>query len=67
MSEADWEKLIPKPQTRFVQVICSECGNRQIVFDSAKIKVKCNVCGSILAYPTGGRAKLTAKVDRVYD
>ena len=67
MSEADWERLIPKPSSKFLLVVCNECGNKQIVFDSAKIRVKCNVCGSILATPTGGRARITAKVERIYD
>ncbi|MEM1944995.1 MAG: 30S ribosomal protein S27e [Nitrososphaerota archaeon] len=67
MSEVSWEKLIPKPSSRFLQVVCNECSNRQIVYDSAKIQIKCNVCGSVLAYPRGGKAHIVAKVERVYD
>jgi len=67
MSETEWSKLIPKPTSKFLLLICSECSNQQIVFDSAKTQVKCNVCGAVLAYPSGGKAVLTGKVVEVYD
>lgn len=60
--EVDWEKLIPKPKSRFVFVECVECGHKQVIFDSAKIEVKCQVCGSTLALPRGGKAKITGKI-----
>ncbi len=65
--ERKLERLIPKPRSRFIQVICNECGNRQIVFDSAKIEVKCNVCGAVLCKPSGGKAILLAKRERVLE
>jgi len=50
--------LIPQPKSKFVRVRCPECGNEQIIFDHAKIYVKCIVCGTILAEPTGGKARI---------
>ncbi|MDJ0269878.1 MAG: 30S ribosomal protein S27e [Aigarchaeota archaeon] len=58
---------MPKPTSKFLVVICNECNNRQIVFDSAKIQVKCNVCGAVLAQPSGGKAIITGKVVEAYD
>jgi len=62
-----WEKYIPTPRSRFVQVICNECGNKQVIFDSAKTVVKCLVCGAVLAEPTGGKAHIIAKKERVLE
>jgi len=60
--EVDWERLIPKPRSRFLLVQCNECGHRQIVFDNAKIEVKCQVCSATLAIPKGGKAKILGRV-----
>lgn len=60
--EVDWERLIPKPRSRFLLVQCNECGHRQIVFDNAKIEVKCHVCSATLAVPKGGKAKILGRV-----
>ncbi|MEM2632723.1 MAG: 30S ribosomal protein S27e, partial [Nitrososphaerota archaeon] len=46
MSEVDWKKIIPRPKSRFLLVACQECNNEQIVFDSAKTKVTCRICGT---------------------
>jgi small subunit ribosomal protein S27e len=62
-----WEGLIPRPRSKFIQVICNECGNRQVVFDHAKIVVKCLVCGAVLARPAGGKAVILAKKERVLE
>ncbi|MEM2454407.1 MAG: 30S ribosomal protein S27e [Candidatus Bathyarchaeia archaeon] len=53
-----WEKIIPKPRSNFIQVKCPECGNEQITFSHATITVRCNICGSVLAEPTGGKADI---------
>ena len=50
---------------RFVKVRCSKCANEQIVFGKASSKVKCLICDSILAEPSGGKAKIKAKVIEV--
>lgn len=60
--EVSWEKLIPKPRSRFLLVQCNECGHRQIVFDHAKIEVKCQVCGATLAVPKGGKCKILGRI-----
>jgi small subunit ribosomal protein S27e len=46
----------------FVKVKCEKCKNEQIIFEKAASAVKCLVCGEALAEPTGGKAKISAKV-----
>jgi len=29
---SEWEKLVPKPRSKFLRVKCPECGNEQIIF-----------------------------------
>lgn len=59
-------ELIPKPKSKFLEVICPKCKNEQIIFNKASRKVTCLVCGNVLAEPTGGIAKIKAKIVKVY-
>lgn len=52
---------IPKPNSKFVKVKCSGCGNEQVIFDSANRDVKCLACNKVLAESRGGKVKLKAK------
>lgn len=47
---------------RFVKVRCSKCKNEQIIFGKSSSAVKCLICGSILAEPVGGKAKIKARI-----
>lgn len=58
-------ELIPKPKSKFLKVICPKCKNEQIIFNKASTKVKCLVCGNILAEPTGGMDVIKAKIVKV--
>ena len=53
---------VPQPTTKFLKAKCESCNNEQVVFDSAKIVVKCNVCGANLTEPKGGKAKILGEV-----
>lgn len=46
----------------FYKVRCKDCGNHQIIFSKASITVNCQVCGSVLAEPTGGKAKIRGEI-----
>jgi small subunit ribosomal protein S27e len=48
--------------SKFVKVKCEKCKNEQMVFVRAASRVKCLVCGEVLAEPTGGKARLNVKV-----
>jgi len=62
-----WEKLIPKPRSKFVRVRCSDCGNEQVVFSHITNIVRCNICGATLAKPTGGKAEIKGEIVTVLD
>ena len=51
--------LIAQPKSRFMKVKCKTCAHEQIMFDHAKTRIECHVCGELLAAPAGGKAKLT--------
>ncbi|MEM2115569.1 MAG: 30S ribosomal protein S27e [Candidatus Woesearchaeota archaeon] len=46
------------PVSKFVKVRCSKCNNEQIIFDKSSTYVKCLICETPIAKPTGGKAKL---------
>jgi len=59
---SEWESLLPRPKSKFIRVKCPDCGNEQLVFDHATNSVKCNVCGTVLAEPTGGKAAIKGEI-----
>jgi small subunit ribosomal protein S27e len=63
----EWNKLIPKPKSRFLRVKCLNCGNEQLLYSNAVNKVTCNVCGQTLAEPTGGKAKIKGEIQTVFE
>lgn len=46
----------------YIEVECPDCGNEQTLFSKASTEVRCAVCGSTLATPTGGEADLAGEV-----
>jgi len=59
---SEWERLLPRPKSRFVRIKCPDCGNEQVVFENATNTVKCNVCGAVLAEPMGGKAAIKGEI-----
>jgi len=59
---SEWEKLLPRPRSKFLRVKCPDCGNEQVVFGNVTSVVRCNVCGATLAEPTGGKTSLKGEV-----
>ncbi|MHA1866286.1 MAG: 30S ribosomal protein S27e [Candidatus Heimdallarchaeaceae archaeon] len=57
---------VPYPKTKYYKVKCASCNNEQIVFDSVKSTVKCNVCDEILAKPKGGKAQILGEIIEQY-
>jgi small subunit ribosomal protein S27e len=55
------------PKSKFIKVRCSKCKNEQIIFGNASTLVQCLVCSKELAYPTGGKAKIAARVLEVLE
>lgn len=57
--------LIPKPRSRFLKIVCLNCGSTQIVFGCASMEVKCNTCQKTIIQPTGGKARILTKISDV--
>lgn len=56
------KEIIPKTESKFLKVICPKCKNEQTIFNKSTSNVKCLVCDSELSEPSGGKAKIKAKV-----
>jgi len=50
---------------KFIRVRCSKCKGSQVVFGRASTKVRCLKCNAVLTIPSGGNAKIRAKVEEV--
>lgn len=55
------------PKSKFIKVRCSKCKNEQIIFGNTSQVVRCLVCSKELAFPTGGKAKISARVLEVLE
>lgn len=51
-----------KNESRFIKVRCKDCENEQILFNKASNEVSCHICGSTLAVPSGGKAKIKGEI-----
>ncbi|MEM2933019.1 MAG: 30S ribosomal protein S27e [Candidatus Pacearchaeota archaeon] len=50
---------------KWINVKCNKCGNTQTIYGKATTVVKCINCSTILATPTGGKAKIKARVLKI--
>jgi len=50
------------PKSKFIKVRCSKCKNEQVIFGNASTVVTCLVCSKEVAYPTGGKSRISARV-----
>jgi len=56
-----------EPMSKFIKIRCPKCKNEQIIYGKASSIVKCLVCEKILAEPTGGKAKVKARILEVLE
>ncbi len=54
-----------KETAKFIRVKCSKCKNSQVIYGRASSKVKCLECGGVIAIPSGGNAKIRARIEEV--
>ena len=59
--------MITGPRSKFIKVRCAKCKNEQIIFGNASTIVHCLVCDKEVAYPNGGKAKISARVLEVLE
>ena len=46
----------------FVEIRCEDCSNTQVIFSKPSTEIRCLVCNTELATPTGGIAKFIGTV-----
>jgi small subunit ribosomal protein S27e len=51
-----------KSESKFIKVRCKDCENEQVLFNKASTPVSCHICGSKLAIPSGGKAKIKGEI-----
>lgn len=56
-----------EPTSKFIKIRCPKCKNEQIIFGKAVSTINCLVCGKNLAGPSGGKAKIKARVLEVLE
>ncbi len=56
-----------KPNSKFIKVRCKDCENEQVLFNKASSEVSCHICGSKLAIPSGGKAKIKGEILEVIE
>ena len=54
-------------KSKFLKVKCKKCRNEQIIFNKASTEVKCLVCETVLAKPTGGLVEVLTTIEEVMD
>jgi len=52
---------------KFIRIKCIDCGNEQLSFSKPSTNVVCNVCGSTLIRPSGGRGELKGELLEVVE
>eukprot|EP00009_Paramoeba_aestuarina_P008319 CAMPEP_0201507656 /NCGR_PEP_ID=MMETSP0161_2-20130828/1264_1 /ASSEMBLY_ACC=CAM_ASM_000251 /TAXON_ID=180227 /ORGANISM="Neoparamoeba aestuarina, Strain SoJaBio B1-5/56/2" /LENGTH=84 /DNA_ID=CAMNT_0047902085 /DNA_START=50 /DNA_END=304 /DNA_ORIENTATION=- len=53
------KRLVPSPNSYFMDVKCPTCLAISTVYSHAQTVVLCNSCTTVLCRPTGGRCRLT--------
>ena len=53
------KRLIPAPNSYFMDVKCGGCTTTTVIFSHAQSVISCDKCKNILCKPTGGKCKLT--------
>lgn len=53
------DRLIPTPDTYFMDVKCGACLETTTIFSHAQNVIECKKCKNILTKPTGGKCKIT--------
>jgi small subunit ribosomal protein S27e len=59
--------LIRESNSKFIKLRCPKCKNEQIAFGKSASIVHCLVCSKVLAEPSGGKAKIKARVLEVLE
>ena len=55
-------KTKQEPESKFIKLRCPKCKNEQIIFGKSSSIVKCLVCEKVISEPSGGKARVKARV-----
>jgi len=50
--------LIPKPNSAFLNIECSKCQEKSIIYSHTTSNIYCKSCNELLAERSGGKAKI---------
>lgn len=53
------KRLVPTPNSYFMDVKCGGCSEVSVVFSHAQTTIACNNCKNVLTKPTGGKCLIT--------
>lgn len=59
--------MIKESTSKFVKIRCPKCKNEQIMFGKSSTTVSCLVCSKVLSDPTGGKARIKARILEVLE
>ena len=54
-------------ESKFIKVRCPKCKNEQVIFGKSANSILCLVCEKPIAEPTGGKAKVKARILEVLE
>jgi small subunit ribosomal protein S27e len=54
--------LIPKPNSAFLNIQCSKCGENNIIYTHTTSNISCKSCNELLAERSGGKAKINGNI-----
>ncbi|MGC8610690.1 MAG: 30S ribosomal protein S27e [Thermoplasmata archaeon] len=60
-------KPIKGNEKKFIKIKCPDCGNEEITYVRGSTEVKCSVCGSTLAIPTGGKYLIRGEITGTFE
>jgi small subunit ribosomal protein S27e len=59
--------LIPKPNSAFLNIQCSKCGENNIIYSHTTSNIYCKSCHELLAERSGGKAKINGNLISALD
>jgi small subunit ribosomal protein S27e len=59
--------LIPKPNSAFLNIQCSKCGENNIIYSHTTSNLYCKSCNELVAERSGGKAKITGNLISTLD
>ncbi|MEK6843795.1 MAG: 30S ribosomal protein S27e [Nanoarchaeota archaeon] len=60
-------QIWPKNKSKFLKIACPRCYNNQIIFGKSALAIKCEKCNKLLIKTTGGKAKIKAKIKKIWN